>query len=364
MKGTMATPKKNRNGNWTILVYVGKDSDGKNRYKRFTAETKKEVLLLAEDFQKETSGHGAKSIDMTVGDAVRKYIELKETNLSPKTIREYKCYLRNSLQGLVNVKLYSLTDEIIQEEIDRASETLSPKSVALRWGLFGTAIRKYRKGYTPSVELPRVYKKPVELPPTKDLIKIFDEIRGARIEAPFLLASLCGMRRGEISALDLAKDIDYEKCTVSITKAYTENDKNEFVLKEPKSASGKRVVICPKWAVERIQAYSQKYGNKMQSPPGISDAYAKLKRKYNLPCTFHGLRHYFASVMLALNVPEKYAMERMGHSTNSMLRHYQESMQDKEIEINTAMTDYFNSLNPDTTQNTTCEHIFKEKERK
>lgn len=364
MKGTMATPKKNRNGNWTILVYVGKDSDGKNRYKRFTAETKKEVLLLAEDFQKETSGHGAKSIDMTVGDAVRKYIELKETNLSPKTIREYKCYLRTSLQGLVNVKLYSLTDEIIQEEIDRASETLSPKSVALRWGLFGTAIRKYRKGYMPSVELPRVYKKPVELPHTKDLIKIFDEIRGTRIEAPFLFASLCGMRRGEISALDLAEDIDYEKCTVSITKAYTANDKNEFVLKEPKSASGKRVVICPKWAVERIQAYSQKYGSKMQSPPGITDAYAKLKRKYNLPCTFHGLRHYFASVMLALNVPEKYAMERMGHSTNSMLRHYQESMQDKEIEINTAMTDYFNSLNPDTTQNTTCEHISEEKERK
>lgn len=32
------------------------------------------------------------------------------------------------------------------------------------------------------------------------------------------------------------------------------------------------------------------------------------------------LRHYNASIMLALNVPDKYAMERMGYSTPATLK--------------------------------------------
>ena len=52
--------------------------------------------------------------------------------------------------------------------------------------------------------------------------------------------------------------------------------------------------------------------------------------------------------MDALGVPETYAMERMGHSTNSMLKHYQESIKEKNIEINNALMDYMNSLNNPT----------------
>ena len=41
-----------------------------------------------------------------------------------------------------------------------------------------------------------------------------------------------------------------------------------------------------------------------------------------------------ASVMLRLNVPDKYAMERMGHSTNNMLKNvYQHTMNDKAVAV-------------------------------
>lgn len=169
------------------------------------------------------------------------------------------------------------------------------------------------------------------------------------------------MRRGEIAALDIKNDIDYERGLISITKAYTQNTDGEFILKEPKTCCGKRVVVCPKWATERIKKYAEKYKYEMPNPTQIGGEYQRLRKKYNLCCSFHGLRHYFASVMLALDVPEKYAMERMGHSTNSMLKHYQESMQEKEIEINTAMSIYFDALNPNTTQKTTCEQIKNQK---
>lgn len=176
----MATPKKNKNGTWTILIYIGKDETGKNKYKRFTGETKKEVEIKAEAFQKETQGHGIKSANMTVGEAVQQYIDSKEAKLSPKTIREYRGYSRNALQGLIDVKLYSLTDEIIQTEIDKAAQTYSPKSVCLRWGLFNTAIKKYRKGYMPTVELPSVKRKPIKIPTQEEFVKIFKEIEGKK----------------------------------------------------------------------------------------------------------------------------------------------------------------------------------------
>ena len=53
------------------------------------------------------------------------------------------------------------------------------------------------------------------------------------------------------------------------------------------------------------------------------------------------MRHYNASVMLALNVPDKYAMERMGHRTNHMLKNvYQHTIIEKQKEIGDKINEY------------------------
>lgn len=348
----MATPKKTKNG-WTILVYAGIDENGKKRYQRLSAPTRKEVEKLASEFDKEMDGHSASNITMTVGDAVDAYITARETaGYSPKTIREYKAYRRTALQGLIDIKLYSVTDEMIQKEINKAAVGHSPKSVSLWWGLFGAAIRQYRKGYAPSVLMPSVKRKPVEVPDETTIKKMFAELKGDPREVPIILASVCGMRRGEISALDLKNDIDYQKGLVYVNKAYTKNENNIFELKEPKTEAGKRVISIPQWAAERLSTYAYDTNFKMYNPNQITKLYEHIRKKYNLNCTFHGLRHYYASIMLALGVPDKYAMERMGHSTNSMLKHYQESVKEKDIEINNAMNDYFSQLD-ETTKKTT-----------
>lgn len=44
----------------------------------------------------------------------------------------------------------------------------------------------------------------------------------------------------------------------------------------------------------------------------------------------HELRHYFASVMLSLGIPDKYAMKFIGYSSVTMLKHYQHSFTRKE----------------------------------
>lgn len=61
--------------------------------------------------------------------------------------------------------------------------------------------------------------------------------------------------------------------------------------------------------------------------------------------TIHSLRHANASAMLKLNIPDKYAMERMGHSTPNMLKQvYQHIFRDEQTKVANKMNDYFNDI--------------------
>ena len=52
--------------------------------------------------------------------------------------------------------------------------------------------------------------------------------------------------------------------------------------------------------------------------------------------------------MSALNIPEQYQMERMGHSTPYMLHRYQEYLRSKEAEVNAALMSALDALDPNS----------------
>ena len=82
------------------------------------------------------------------------------------------------------------------------------------------------------------------------------------------------------------------------------------------------------------------------TPDHITDRFERLQRKCfgEVRYRFHDLRHYNASVMLALGVPNKYAMERMGHATDNMLKAvYQHTMKDKQQEIAQQLNHFFDA---------------------
>lgn len=54
------------------------------------------------------------------------------------------------------------------------------------------------------------------------------------------------------------------------------------------------------------------------------------------------MRHANASIMLALGVLDEYAMERMGHAANNMLKTvYQHTMRSTQDEVADVVDDYF-----------------------
>lgn len=82
------------------------------------------------------------------------------------------------------------------------------------------------------------------------------------------------------------------------------------------------------------------------APTVITNKFSRLLKRNGLPkFRFHDLRHYNASVMLALNVPDKYAMERGGWSTMSVMKdRYQHTFSDERFKHETLINLHFDNL--------------------
>lgn len=340
----MSKPTKLPSGNYRLRVYAGKDSNGKHIYKSFTADTPKECRRLAAEY--ELTNSKKKTSPMTVRDAVRQYIESIEGVSSPKTIREYLAYSRTHLQSMYDIRTSELTKNDVQAAISEEAKKYSPKSVRNYWGLVSAALKAQGIVFT-DIKLPQKKKHDIVVPSESELKDIIAAVEGTQFYVPVLLACFCGLRRGEIAALDYTKDVEFEKGIITINKAMTE-DKNGvwFVKDTPKTYTSNRKLKMPEIVSEAIQNDIDKGITHSIHPAFITSGFAKRMKAIGKEVRFHDLRHFYASMLLALNVPDRYAAQQMGHSSTAMLHTvYQHIMADKQNEIDARIQAHINSLN-------------------
>ena len=338
----MATAKKNPNGSWSINVYVGKTPEGKNICKHLTARTKKEVEAKALEV---LSNKKRTANQFTVRECFDRYIETRRPLCKPRTIRDY-IMNASAFPELLNLRVGDLNDDVCQNAIDKHSRGHAPKTTVDRWHYLQTAVQYFDKSFKPSVRLPIVRRKRLEFPDATKFQDLFLYIKDKNIEIPVLLGATCGLRRSEISALDLEKDIDYSTGQIRISKSMALNEHNIYVISSPKTEAGNRVVICPSWVLDRIKANIDRPGFIQFKPNTITTKWHKLSVKFNIGCSFHALRHYYASVMEAEGVPWAYQKRAMGHTTNYMLNRYQEYLRETQAEVDLKLAARLEKLNP------------------
>ena len=332
------TAKKLPSGNWRVNLYIGKDANGKQKFKSFTAPTKKEAEYQAAEYAL-TRKEKRKPQALTVGEAIDKYIDSKTAVLSPSTINSYRELRRNKLQGLMGIRLEQLTAEAVQRAVNKDAERLSPKTVANAHGLLSSALKEYAPDFNLTTRLPAKIRPDISIPEHDELRGLLERARASDPEmyCAIILAAYLGLRRSEICALEAS---DVTGNTISINKAVVVGQDNEWHTKAPKSYAGKRTLQAPQPVIDAINALGVKEGRLIKRrPSAITARFAHLQP----PCRFHDLRHYYASVMLALGIPDKYAMERMGHATTNMLKAvYQHTMRDKREEVADTINAFFN----------------------
>lgn len=313
----MASAKKLPSGSWRVNLFIGKDPDGKLKYKSFTADTKKEAEYMAAEYNLERKEN--KAHKLTLHEAISRYIESKRNILSPSTIRGYRVVLDNYVPQLMDIQIGYLTQEAIQLSINSMAAEFSPKTCRNTHGLIYASLKVYRPDLILHTTLPQKLKKDIYVPDENEIEEIYKLAVGTVNEIPIFLAAECGLRASEISALQTE---NIKPSYIHIKEARVLGDDGNEHTKQPKSLSGYRKVPISGAIYDYLITHADKSGRVCQCRAvTICNNWCKFRKKHNLNenLNFHALRHHYASKCIILGIPQKYIAELMGHSSTDMI---------------------------------------------
>lgn len=311
----MATAKKLPSGSYRVNLYIGKDANGKRKYKSFTAETKKAAEYLAAQYNQLKKENSSDS--MLLRAAAENYINIKENVMSPATIRSYRAILRNDVPQLMNTKLKDINQQLVQSVFNSFAADHSSKTCRNVHGLISAVLKMYHPELVLNTTLPPKNKRDIYVPDNEEVAKIALLVENTELEVPFLLATQCGLRASEISGLETSAV--HSDC-IEIKQARVRSERGE-ALKTPKSYSGfRRVPISPSLR-DFLLAHSVDERVCPHSSDWITHHWSAFRGLHDLPkhLNFHALRHYFPSRCLLMGMPQKYIAEIMGHSSVNMI---------------------------------------------
>lgn len=340
----MATARKLPSGSWRVFQFIGMEGD-KKKYKSFTAPTKKEAEFLAAEFMVQKKQKEAPE-NMTVGEAIDRYIESRSAVLSPSTVRGYKeCQSLYFTTQFLDEKIGNLEQEDVQLAVNEMAKKVSPKSIRNAHGLLSAAVTAYRPDLILRTKLPIKIRSQIIVPEKADVTSLLKATDDPLLTAVIYLGAMVGLRRSEICALTWS-DINFKTNQISINKAVVKNSKKGWSVKAPKSYAGTRTLDVPVDILSEIARLPREEEKVIPiNPNAVSCRFDRFVKKLGLKIRLHDLRHYNASVMLALGIPDKYAMERMGHATPNMLKTvYQHTLQDKRAAVSDQLNEYFKTI--------------------
>lgn len=331
---------------WRVRVYLGD-----KKYKSFTAETRAEAVRRAEEFYADLNSMPQTDdpyAELTVAEAMERYVEAKAATLSPKTYREYTQTRKNSLKQLHDIKLRDLTQEQIQLAVGIEAATHEPKTVKNMHGLLSATLKMFRPDFVLRTKLPQKKKTEIVIPTEQDVIALLRAVQGTDIDAPVHLAALCGLRLSEICGLRWC-EVDFDKHTIHICAAKVRDINNNSVMKSTKTVAGERTIkMLPpvEQSLKRAFRADAEFVTDLQAYM-IYDRYKVMVTRCcpGDDYTFHELRHYCASVMIMLNIPLKYIADYLGHETTRMVEIvYGHIMRDKKDEIFERLGEYYSKI--------------------
>ncbi len=176
------------------------------------------------------------------------------------------------------------------------------------------------------------------VPFTADEIRrIMEAAAGHRLEALFALAAGTGAREGELLGLG-REHIDLDNGSISIQRSLAVV-KGGFLLKEPKSKRGKRIVELPRFAVDALGEHFKplmaegnlsapvifctRTGHFISKSSFIRQVYMPLLERANVPYRkFHTIRHTHVSQLLAEGESVVDVARRVGDRPEVILKTY------------------------------------------
>lgn len=328
---------------WKSSVYIGRDEEGKRKYKVFYAETEDEADYLALAYK---TGRIKDETTITVGNALKDYIDSREAVISPSTMRSYRAIERNNFQMIKNVRIKDLTKKMVQNEVRRISQGgASPKTVKNVYMLLASAVHSVEPNKDISVTLPQSTRVTYSTPDKATLGLILEAVKGTKVELPVLMSCWLSLRLSEIMGLQWT---DITKDSITIRHTYVYSTEGWVLKNKTKTRGSARVIPMPEYIYKKLME-RERTNERVFHPDNnymISDYYRELLKREGIPHSrFHDLRHAFASHAASLNIPNKVIKGIGGwESDYVMQRVYQQTFNEEERIAMQTLSEYYEGL--------------------
>lgn len=276
--------------------------------------TKKEATqLIAEKM----GNNVPKSERLTFYRACDKYIESKDSVLSPRTVREYSLYKDRLPSWFTSKFVQDIDQNDIQFCINQlASEGKSPKTVRVLHGYISAVMTAY-SSITIKTTLPQLVDKEPYVPPNEVVKELLDYTKEnyPHFYVPIFLGGY-SLRRSELLALTV-DDIDDEGF-LHINKAKVQDKDGEWVIKQTKTVKSTRRIPLPPELIDMIKEQGYVYNLAAQS---ISNYMRRTQDKLGMEhFSLHKMRHYCCSRLIEMGYSFKDAQEFCGWSSDKTPR--------------------------------------------
>lgn len=293
---------------------------------------------------------GVLSSDMLFADYLLEWLEIAKGRLAVATYSSYAAMIKKPVGPYFrqrNLTLRELEARHLQMFYSEMLRKVKPNTVIHYHAIIHSALKYAVKtdmlvqNVADKVDRPKKNSfQPVFLS-AEEMQKMFEALRGTKLELPVLVAAFYGFRRGEVLGLKWDA-IDFERGTISVIRTVTtitlDGKQTEIEQQSAKTKSSLRTLpligsfreyfLQVKEAQELNKqicgnCYNHEYdgfvfgdelGERMRANY-LTSAFPKFLEDHGLRrMRFHDLRHSCASLLLANGVPLKHIQEWLGHS--------------------------------------------------
>ena len=293
---------------------------------------------------------GDLSSDMLFADYLLEWLEIAKGRLAVATYSSYAAMIKKPVGPYFhqrNLTLRELEARHLQMFYSEMLRKVKPNTVIHYHAIIHSALKYAVKtdmlvqNVADKVDRPKKNSfQPVFLS-AEEMQKMFEALRGTKLELPVLVAAFYGFRRGEVLGLKWDA-IDFERGTISVIRTVTtitlDGKQTEIEQQSAKTKSSLRTLpligsfreyfLQVKEAQELNKqvcgnCYNHEYdgfvfvdelGERMRANY-LTSAFPKFLEDHGLRrMRFHDLRHSCASLLLANDVPMKQIQEWLGHS--------------------------------------------------
>ena len=293
---------------------------------------------------------GVLSSDMLFADYLLEWLEIAKGRLAVATYSSYAAMIKRPVGPYFrqrNLTLRELEARHLQMFYSEMLRKVKPNTVIHYHAIIHSALKYAVKtdmlvqNVADKVDRPKKNSfQPVFLS-AEEMQKMFEALRGTKLELPVLVAAFYGFRWGEVLGLKWDA-IDFERGTISVIRTVTtitvDGKQTEIEQQSAKTKSSLRTLpligsfreyfLQVKEAQELNEqicgnCYNHEYdgfvfvdelGERMRANY-LTSAFPKFLESHGLRrMRFHDLRHSCASLLLANGVPLKHIQEWLGHS--------------------------------------------------